>query len=186
MESPIAENHQLNPQSPYGASKAAGDLYAGAYRFLFGLPTIVLRLFNVFGPSFDGTPRPTVETLFARNAAEGRALTLKSPPETTKDFVYIDDVIAALIAAADNASARGVYNIGSGRATSLREIAIAAGYPEDEIGPSQNAGLPVAANTARAAAELGFRPTMSVLSFVEELARGFGSQAPAARSKTIE
>ncbi|WP_193188749.1 GDP-mannose 4,6-dehydratase [Nisaea sediminum] len=122
---PITEEHPVNPQSPYAASKAAADHLALSYEKSFGLPVAVLRPFNTYGPRQSARAViPTIITQLARGAEEIR-LGAVSP---TRDFTFVRDTAAGFVAAmrADRAIGR-VTNIGSGFEISVGETAAAIG-----------------------------------------------------------
>jgi UDP-glucose 4-epimerase len=121
-DGPAREDMPLRPLSPYGAAKAAAEQYCQTYARLHGLHAVCLRYFNVFGPMQD--PSSEYSAVIARFIAAGLAggeLTLYGDGLQTRDFVYVDDVVDANIAAAAAAGSDvdGVFNIGSGESTSL-------------------------------------------------------------------
>jgi UDP-glucose 4-epimerase len=123
---PKREDHPPAPISPYAASKVAGELYAAVWSRLFGVETVGLRYFNVFGPRQD--PRSEYAAVIPRFilwAKEGKPLRVHGDGTQSRDFTYIDNVISAnlLAAAAPAAAVSGkVYNVGCGARTSLLEI----------------------------------------------------------------
>jgi UDP-glucose 4-epimerase len=123
---PLSETAQLAPQSPYGADKAASELQAHAAFAVYGIPSTGLRFFNVFGPRQDpASPYSGVISIFAEKLLAGQPLTIFGDGEQSRDFIYVDDVVAALIAAMEqqNKSAR-VFNVARGeRVTVLRLVA---------------------------------------------------------------
>jgi UDP-glucose 4-epimerase len=121
---PIDEAQPIRPLSPYAVSKYCGELYMAAYHHLYGLNTLSLRYFNVYGPyqrpenAYSG-----VISTFFYNAVRNAPLEIHGDGKQTRDFVYVTDVANAnLLAAASNA-ANAVVNIGSGRETSINELA---------------------------------------------------------------
>jgi UDP-glucose 4-epimerase len=173
---PIDEDHPTRPTTAYGASKLAGDVFVGPAARGYDSGAAVLRFFNVFGASADGGPRPTFETLVVERARTSSVVELRAGGEEARDFVYVGDVVSALIAAV-HSSATGIFNVGSGRAHSLKQLAVAAGIPPENLvvpeaaSPSAAEGIPVhQADITRAGDELGFRPTVDVLDFVRALA----------------
>ena len=120
----ISEKSQLNPLSSYGASKLVAEYNLQAFSKLFGLNCISLRLFNVYG---DGQSTGAgVIRKFLKNISEDLPLEIFGDGEQTRDFVHISDVIQAFYCAIRNIEAkRGEsYNIGSGVATSINELAL--------------------------------------------------------------
>ncbi len=133
-EFPIAESAQLDPHSPYGASKAAGEMYLRVFRRLYGLQTTALALGNVYGPRQDPYGEAGVVSIFASALLDGRPTTIFGNGETTRDYVYVDDVVEAFLLAAGPAGDGLRLNIGSGQETSVRTlhrmVAAAAGAPD--------------------------------------------------------
>jgi len=117
---PTSEEHAMRPVSFYGASKAAGELYCSAFNGIFGLPTISLRLFNVYGP---GNAKGVMYDLIKKLKTDGSHLEILGSGLQKKDYVYIDDVIDAFLLAYDNGIPGEAYNVGSGRAITVNEIA---------------------------------------------------------------
>jgi UDP-glucose 4-epimerase len=126
---PISESAALRPLSPYAAAKLAGEHYCQAWSATTDLETVRLRFFNVFGPDQDpSSPYSGVISIFTKLALEGTAPTIYGDGTQTRDFVFVEDVVRALELAAEAPIVDGeVFNIGSGRATSLLELAKAVG-----------------------------------------------------------
>ena len=122
-DAPISENSQLSPVSSYGASKLVTEYNLQAFSRSFGLNCISLRLFNVYG---NGQSSETVVIRkFLKNISKDLPLEIFGDGTQTRDFVHISDVIQAFSCAIKNIEAkRGeVYNIGSGKSTSINELA---------------------------------------------------------------
>jgi UDP-glucose 4-epimerase len=120
---PARENLPLAPLSPYAVTKAAGEQYCGVFRHVYGLPTVCLRYFNVYGPRQDpNSEYAAAVPRFITAALSGRQLTIFGDGQQTRDFVFVKDVVSANICAAQ-ADTSGVFNIGSGRQTSVMELA---------------------------------------------------------------
>lgn len=120
---PAHEDMAPQPLSPYAVTKAAGEQYCSVFHHVYGLPAVALRYFNVYGPRQD--PRSqyaAVVPRFISRALEGGPLTIFGDGEQTRDFVYVRDVVSANIAAAESGAA-GAFNIGSGRPTSVLQLA---------------------------------------------------------------
>lgn len=120
---PVREDMPPQPLSPYAVTKAAGEHYCSVFGHVYGLPAVALRYFNVYGPRQN--PRSqyaAVVPRFISRALEGAPLTIFGDGQQTRDFVYVRDVVAANIAAAES-DASGVFNVGSGRHTSVLELA---------------------------------------------------------------
>ncbi|PSP82179.1 hypothetical protein BRC83_10255 [Halobacteriales archaeon QS_1_68_17] len=121
---PVEETQPTNPESPYAASKLAGEGYCRTYRNLHDLETVCLRYFNVYGPRQRGdSPYSGVIAIFARRAVEGQPLVIHGDGEQTRDFVHVSDVVAANVAAATiDDPAHLVYNVGTGESTSVADV----------------------------------------------------------------
>jgi len=123
LDALISENSQLNPLSSYGASKLVAEYNLQAFSKFFGLNCISFRLFNVYG---NGQSTDTgVIRKFLKNISEETPLEIFGDGAQTRDFVHISDVIQAFYCAIRNIEAKrgGNYNIGSGKATSINELA---------------------------------------------------------------
>jgi len=122
---PIAEDNPTRPESAYGADKLGVELHARVAGLLFGLPTLGLRLFNVYGPRQDpASPYAGVVSIFARRLLAGEPLAIRGDGQQLRDFVYVADAVRALRAAMDHASATApVVNVCSGRPTSILDLA---------------------------------------------------------------
>lgn len=124
LEQPVVESARPNPQSPYAVSKLSAEYYTHTIGALWGISTVVLRIFNAYGP---GQPLPPshapVIPRFLRQALGSGSLVVFGSGEQTRDFVYLDDVIAALAAAATApAVERQTINVGSGAEISINAL----------------------------------------------------------------
>jgi nucleoside-diphosphate-sugar epimerase len=121
---PKREDHQLLPVSPYGVSKVAAEHYCRAFTTVYGLETVSLRLFNVFGPGQD--PRSqyaAVVPRFIAAALSGTSAVVYGDGEQTRDFTYVDDVVEAFVLAASNEEASAdVLNVCAGTEVSILEL----------------------------------------------------------------
>jgi UDP-glucuronate 4-epimerase len=163
---PTGEDTRPQPFSPYGVTKLAAEHLCSLYHGNFGLETVSLRYFSVYGPR----QRPDMAfNRFCRAALAGEPLTVFGDGEQTRDFTFVADVVAATRAAAVSRSAPGrTYNVGGGSRVSVNEalelIASFSGRPLDvryvdrERGDVRDTG----AETERARRDLGFRPATSV------------------------
>lgn len=124
-EQPISERQPPNPNSPYGVSKLAAEYYVSTLGQLNGIETVSLRIFNAYGPGQDLPPSyPPVIPHLLRQALTGGSLVIFGDGRQTRDFVYVDDVIDALVTAVTASEVnRAVINIGSGQETSIHDLA---------------------------------------------------------------
>jgi UDP-glucose 4-epimerase len=123
-ELPKREDMAPCPSSPYAVSKLAGEQYCCAFTQVYGLETVSLRYFNVYGPRQDpGGPYAAVVPLFARAVAEGRPPRVLGDGEQSRDFVFVEDVADANTLAATAEGAAGqVLNVGRGERHTLNEL----------------------------------------------------------------
>lgn len=122
---PVDEKHPLAPESIYATHKLAVENYHLIYGRLYGLKTTVLRISNPYGPFQAGEGRAYgIANSFIQAAVSGRPITLFGDGSQRRDYLYIDDLVEALLRAASVPESRGkVYNIGDGQGTSLLELA---------------------------------------------------------------
>jgi UDP-N-acetylglucosamine/UDP-N-acetyl-alpha-D-glucosaminouronate 4-epimerase len=121
---PKVENMLPRPKSPYAAQKLMGEYYASIWAECFGLETVSLRFFNVYGPRQDpSSPYSGVLSIFMRCLIERRSPTIFGDGEQTRDFTYVEDVADLVIKAAGAPGVSGkVYNAGNGNRYSLNSI----------------------------------------------------------------
>jgi len=120
---PAREEMPANPLSPYAVTKATGEQYCCVFHHVFGLATVCLRYFNVYGPRQDPSSEyAAVVPKFITAALAGKPLTIFGDGQQTRDFVFVKDVVSANVLAAKT-HATGAFNIGSGRQTSVNELA---------------------------------------------------------------
>jgi UDP-glucose 4-epimerase len=121
---PKVESMASAPLSPYAVSKLAGEHYCQVYARAFGVETVVLRYFNVFGPRQDPNSQyAAVIPRFVTAAREGRRPVIFGDGTQSRDFCYIDNVLEANLLAADARDASGkVFNVACGRATDLNQV----------------------------------------------------------------
>lgn len=121
---PIAENQTAVTMSPYAVAKLTGEHYCQLYYELYGLETVALRYFNVYGKNQrNDSPYSGVISIFVDRILKNRNLTVYGDGKQTRDFINVDDVIKANILATASEKAVGkVINIGTGKKTSLNEL----------------------------------------------------------------
>jgi nucleoside-diphosphate-sugar epimerase len=162
---PMREHSLPKPYSPYGVTKLAAENLCELYRNNFGVSTVSLRYFTVYGPR----QRPDMAfNKFIRNLLAGEALSIFGSGKQTRDFTYVDDIVDANIAAAIEPKASGVYNIGGGSRVTLMEVLTTL---SDVVGvklrvenlPEQAGDVKhTEADTSRARAELGYAPKIGL------------------------
>ena len=168
-QQPLHEDLPPHPDSPYAVSKLAAEHYVHTIGALWNIETVSLRIFNAYGPGQPlSASHPPVVPQFLKQAFSGGSLVLFGNGQQTRDFVYVDDVIDALEAAAIVHDVdREVINIGSGSETALDELIDLIGQvTHSSIAPLHNpSGGGVKrmwANIGKAQALLGYRPKVSL------------------------
>jgi len=166
---PLQENISLRPISPYAASKAAGEMYCSAFASCFGLETIALRFFNIFGLRSENSPYSGVITKFLQKIIKNEALPIDGDGEQTRDFIHVSDVVKAVILALEQEGLKGeVFNVCTGVPTSINQLAatlktVTGKNPNVKHGPARlgdirhNYGDP-----AKAKENLGFKATVDL------------------------
>ncbi len=119
-----SEDDPVCPLSPYAAAKLAGEVYCQAFSGTYGLETVRLRFFNIFGPrQRPDSPYSGVIALFVAALGSGRTPTVFGDGQQTRDFTYVTDVVQALLLAAERPGISGtVCNVGTGQGTSLLQL----------------------------------------------------------------
>ena len=121
---PVQENNALHPLSPYAASKIAGEAYCSAFANCFGLDTIALRFFNIYGLRSENSPYSGVITKFLQKIINGELLTIDGLGEQTRDFIHVNDIVRAVILALESKGLKGeVFNVCTGKPTSINQLA---------------------------------------------------------------
>jgi UDP-glucose 4-epimerase len=118
---PAPESHPTRPVSPYGVSKASGELYLGYYRAQYGLASVALRYANVYGPRQNPHGEAGVVAIFSERLLRGEPCIINGTGEQTRDFVYGPDVARANLLAATR-DVQGPINIGTGIETDVNRL----------------------------------------------------------------
>jgi UDP-glucose 4-epimerase len=118
---PADEMHETWPLSPYGVAKLAVEKYLAYYEAVYGLPSVVLRYANVYGPRQDPHGEAGVVAIFSERLLGAEAAMINGDGEQTRDFVYVDDVVRANVLAVTT-DLRGIYNVGTGLETSVNTL----------------------------------------------------------------
>lgn len=180
---PKREDRIGEPLSPYAATKLVNEIYAGVFQRVYGLQTVGLRYFNVFGRRQD--PQGAYAAVIPRwvsNLAANAPGVIMGDGKTTRDFIHVDDVVQANVLAAtvqDNSPTGQVYNVGAGHATTLNELyeiirsVIGERRRMKTPGPVYEAFRPgdikhSVADVTRIRQKLGFLPTHSVAEGIKE------------------
>lgn len=160
---PTPEDAPCNPISPYALHKLIGEQYCKVYAEVYGLPTISLRYFNVYGDKMptEGAYR-LVLGIWAKQKKNGEPLTVTGTGYQRRDFTWVGDVVTANILAATSEIASGeVFNIGNGDNRSINDIASLFGHPKVHIQPKLEP-LITLANNKKAKEKLGWQPTKNI------------------------
>jgi UDP-glucose 4-epimerase len=165
---PLGEETAIAPLSAYGQSKYAAEGYLALYERLYGLSGIALRLGNIYGPRQDPLGEAGVIAIFCGLLRSGGRPTVYGDGTQTRDYIYVGDVVAAALAAAES-ELTGPVNIGTGRETSVLELAEALGRLggvegfEPEFAPPRAGEVQrITLDASRAERELGWRPATSL------------------------
>jgi UDP-glucose 4-epimerase len=164
---PIDETFETPALSPYGASKRVAIDYLRTYGLLHGLEWTALTFANVYGPHQTTAGEGGVVATFAGRMVEGRPVTIYGDGQQTRDFVFVDDVVHALVLAADRAAGERLL-IGTGQRTSVnqlfRALAAATGYTHDPVyAPGRDGEIRHSSvDSRRAGRELGWKPWTSL------------------------
>jgi UDP-glucose 4-epimerase len=164
-----SETDAVSPLSPYAAAKLAGEHYCSCFSKVYGLETVRLRFFNVFGPRQRAdSPYSGVIALFVAAMVAGRQPTVHGDGLQSRDFTYVSNAVQALLLAAESPAAPGkVYNVGNGVTTTILDLVhhlnrLLGGQIVAEFGPARPGDVRHSqANIERARRDLGYNPTVS-------------------------
>ena len=184
---PRVETQATSPLAPYAVSKLAAEQYCRVAHLVYGLETVCLRYFNVFGRRQDPFSQySAVIPKFITAMQAGVAPTIYGDGAQSRDFTHVDDVVAANLLALDAAPAAGrIYNIACGRQVSLNDLVeqlneiLGTQLQADHLKPRPGDVKHSLADVERAAAELGFR---AAVAFDEGLRRTIEAYVPADRA----
>ena len=166
QEQPLNEDLRPSPDSPYAVSKLSAEYYVKTIGKLWGIETITLRIFNAYGPGQRLTAdHPPVIPNFLKQAVHQGTLVIHNSGTQTRDFVYLDDVVDALITASTASEVDGkTINIGSGKETSIVDLAerimdLTGAKTETIYNPKAKGGVSrMRADISRAKTLLGYQP----------------------------
>ncbi len=170
---PISESYPTRPLSPYGVGKLAAEDVSDQILAARGIPFTALRFFNTYGPGQTFTPYVGVLTIFITRLLRGESITIFGDGEQRRDFIHVSDIVAGVMATPGRAPGR--YNLGTGRGTSLNQLAglvlakLAAGTTAT-YAPAQAGELRFSvADITAARTALGFAPRRSLDRDLDEL-----------------
>jgi UDP-glucose 4-epimerase len=170
QEQPLSEGAVPRPSSPYAVSKLAAEYYVRTIGDLYGIETVSLRVFNAYGPGQHmPASHPPVIMHILRQAARGGTIVLHGDGNQSRDYVYVDDVVSAMMAAATAPNLTTlVINIGHGTETSVREVArlameLTGGRAEVIYSPRTDPGVSrMCADLTLAKDKLGYQPRLGL------------------------
>ena len=168
---PLVETMPANPKSPYGLQKYIGELYCRLFSDVYGLPTVSLRYFNVYGPGANPEGAyALVIAKFLKQRLESKPMTITGDGTQTRDFTHVRDVVRANILAAQSETVgKGeVINIGAGKSAPVNRIAELIGGPVEHIEARLEPHDTLADNSL-AKKLLGWEPLVSLEEGIEEL-----------------
>jgi UDP-glucose 4-epimerase len=119
---PIREDQPLRPVGMYGATKMAGEGFVHAFGSSYGLSTVALRLFNVYGPRQRQGPHGNVIQRFVEDSRGKQRVRVSGDGSQSRDFVFVSDVVDAIVLSLKS-DATGAFNIGTGKDTTVKELA---------------------------------------------------------------
>ena len=168
---PLKEATTPNPRSPYAVSKLAAEYYVRTIGTLWGIETVSLRIFNAYGPGQHlPASHPPVVPHYLKQAQRGGTLVVHGDGRQTRDFVYVDDVISGMVAAATAPNVDGmVINIGSGKETSISELIkcvqdVTGSNAEVIYSPKTSGGVSrLCADLTLAKEKLNYRPSIGLV-----------------------
>jgi UDP-glucuronate 4-epimerase len=172
---PFSEDDPVDkPVSPYAATKKCGELLAYTYNHIFGLPVTCLRFFTVYGPR----QRPEMAIhKFARSILDGKSIQRFGDGNSARDYTFIDDIVAGILAACDRCNGYNIYNLGNSETVTLasliQKLGIVLGKsPLVEVREEQAGDVPITyADITRAKRDLGYQPKTNIDDGLEAFAR---------------
>jgi UDP-glucose 4-epimerase len=179
---PSSENLLPAPGSPYGVAKYCAEQYINLYNRLFGTEHAILRFANVYGPRQGASGEAGVVSVFCANGIQGKPLTIYGDGKQTRDYIYVDDCVAAFRAAADYGRA-GIWNIGTGVEVTVLDLAtlvtqLTGCGRQPVFAPARVGELSRSALAwGRAAQDLGWQPTTSLANGVQTVVSWFEAGA---------
>lgn len=179
------ETMPVDPLSPYAVSKYSAELIARNYVSTYGLDTVNVRYFNVFGPRQNpDSPYAAVIPRFIRALLSGEPPVIYGDGTQARDFTFVEDAVEATILALLHGKAGEAYNVGAGRLTSLKELleilysitgrSIAPIFQERRLGDVYRSG----ADISKARIELGYQPKIDLTCGLEKTVAWFKEEAP--------
>lgn len=173
---PLVETMAGNPVHPYGLQKYVGEMFCSMWPEIYGVETVSLRYFNVYGPGLDPNgPYALAIGRFLQNRQRGEPITIFGDGTVTRDFTHVRDVVRANILAAESTKVgKGeVINIGAGRSTNILELAKMFGEGEIVFAPPRIEAHDALADNTKARELLGWQPQETLEDGIAELKKLF-------------
>lgn len=181
---PTPEDAPKAPLSPYGVNKLSGEHWLSMYGAVHGIGTSALRFFNVYGPRQDPSSAYSgVISIFLERSSRAQPLTIYGDGQQTRDFVYVGDVVNAILAALDRPGSTPPINVGTGTSVTIEELArtvVAANASDVEIGFAEARAGDIRHSCAvveRLETVLGVRAQTGLRDGLEETARWYRGQS---------
>jgi UDP-glucose 4-epimerase len=177
---PVSEDDPTDPLSPYALQKLAADRYVRMYADRYGLPTVALRYFNVYGPGQTAGDYAGVIIAFLNRLREGKSPVVHGDGTQTRDFVHISDIVRANLRAATTDATGEAYNVGTGESVTINELADllidASGVDvEREHGPAREGDVDESeADVSKARERLGYEPETTLREGLTDLVERAG------------
>ena len=181
-EFPCSEDHPLRPVSPYGVAKLATEAYLFFYKVEYGIDYLALRFGNVYGPRQDPHGEAGVVAIFCGRILDGKPVAIYGDGTQTRDYVYVGDVVRAVVTAAKSSASGIALNIGTGIETNVNDLySTLAGIADFPTRAEHAAARPgeqkrSVISPARAERELGWRPDKKLADGLEETFKYFKQQ----------
>lgn len=160
---PIGEDTPYGPVSPYAATKVCAEVYCKTFRKVYGISTVVLRLFNVYGPRRENSSYGGAVTNFMLRLMRGEEVEVFGDGNDVRDYVYVDDVVSAIVLGLEK-DVSGEFNVGTGVGTSTNRLVqlvaeVVGVEPKIVYRPKRQGDSPSrVANIEKAKRELGYFP----------------------------
>lgn len=179
---PTNELYASAPASPYAIAKVASEQYGAFFRRAKKLPFISLRFANVYGPRQNPHGEAGVVAIFCKRMLAGETLKINGTGKQTRDYVYVSDVVAAMMRTLEKPKAEGPYNVGTGVETSVndifRRLAAITGYDKKPQRGPVDIGAPLRSSldASKIRHEIGWKPHISLNDGLRQTVEWFGEQ----------
>ncbi|MFH1620623.1 MAG: NAD-dependent epimerase/dehydratase family protein [Patescibacteria group bacterium] len=165
---PTDEEHAIRPESPYGIAKFTSEMYGDFYRHVRGLPFVSFRFANVYGPRQTPKGEACVVAVFIKRMLKGEPVRINGSGKQTRDYIFVDDVVRAMLFGLTHPEVEGPFNVGTGHETDVwtlfRKLSKIAGYDEKPLAGPADVGAPFRSvlDSKKANQKLGWKPKVSL------------------------